>query len=185
MGSATLHLVCPCATWCLGYRNESGIFPRSMRRVALDSTLALDPPKHQVAHGCTQSLGGARVFWAPYGVRAVIANQAFCQDLNTKWCSGLPLARARSPCAMWCSICPVQGSDNRSANYPCVGSTKYSLPMTCSLIKTCANNFLPNHPFDAKCWKDNFIPPLLPLQLFVSRVGLPLHYSNPQYFVSM
>jgi len=30
--------------------------------------------------------------------------------------------------------------------------------------------------------KDNLTPPL---QLFVSRVGLPLHCSNPQYFVSM
>jgi hypothetical protein len=33
--------------------------------------------------------------------------------------------------------------------------------------------------------KDNLTPPPLPLQLFVSRAELPLHRSNPQYFVSM
>jgi hypothetical protein len=43
---------------------------------------------------------------------------------------------------------------------------------------------IPSMP-NAPQLKDNLTPPLLPLQLFVSRAGLPLHCSSPQYFVSM
>ncbi|KAJ6875069.1 hypothetical protein NC652_034710 [Populus alba x Populus x berolinensis] len=86
------HLVCLYTTWRLGCRNESGILSRPMRQVALGSALTLDPPKRQVARECTQAPGGARVFQAPCGVRAIIANQAFCQDLNARWRWSQPLA---------------------------------------------------------------------------------------------
>jgi len=53
--------------------------------------------------------------------------------------------------AMWHSVCLEQGSGSRSASCPCVGSTRCPLPMACSPSKTCADNFLSNRPFNAKC----------------------------------
>ena len=85
-------------------------------------------------------------------------------------------------------VCPAQGPGSPSARCPCVGSTiaKCPLPMACSPTKNCAGHFISNLHFNAKCTqaKRQPTPPSLPLQLFVSRVGLSLHYSNSQCFKS-
>jgi len=52
------------------------------------------------------------------------------------------------------------------------------------LVLNIFSSLIPSMP-NAPQLKDNLTPPPLTLQLFVLRVGLSLHCSNPQYFVSM
>jgi len=88
----------------------------------------LPRPKRQVVLGFSQ---------APCGYGAAIANRAFCQD----------------PSARWRLVCPTQGPGSLSATCPYVGSASARCPllMANSPTKTCADHFLPNQPFNAKC----------------------------------
>jgi hypothetical protein len=50
-------------------------------------------------------------------------------------------------------VCPTQGPGSLSATCPYVGSASARCPllMANSPTKTCADHFLPNQPFNAKC----------------------------------
>jgi len=81
-------------------------------------------------------------------------------------------------------VYPAQGPGSPSVGCPYGGrsSARCPLSIACSPTKTCTNHFQCQMHSSEKT-----TPPLLPLplQLFVLRIGLPLHYSNPQYFMSM
>jgi len=67
---------------------------------------------------------------------------------------------------------------------PSPGARSSWLAAAPKLVLNIFSSPIPSMP-NAPQLKDNLTPPLLPLQLFVSRAGLSLHCSSPQYFVSM
>jgi len=79
--------------------------------------------------------------------------------------------------AMWHSVCLEQGPGSRSASCPCVGSTRCPLPMACNPSKTCADNFLSNRPFNAKCLSEKTTPPLPQCHCNSLCQGLGCHYT--------
>ena len=79
---------------------------------------------------------------------------------------------AHTPCGDW--VCLAQRPSSPSAR--CL------LPMACSLTKTCADHFFPNHPFNAKCTSTKKITsPIFRCLCNSLCQGLNYHYTAPIY----
>jgi len=109
------------------------------------------------------------------------------------WCIGedfqcCPLLRPKRQVALGSALRKGRAAHTLCGDWVCLAqrpgspSARCPLPMACSLTKTCADYFLPNHPFNAKCTlaKKTTSPiPRYPCNSLCQ--GLSCHYTAPIY----